>query len=129
MPNEHLATPSVPNELPRTSPDFAYFRQVDSLTGAGTTQSDAAVIVSGSGSMLLISGAANSGVVLPPIVNIGQEIVIRNNGANTVKVYPAVGSTINALSANASLDYATAKGSILTAITATQWASTPVVPS
>jgi hypothetical protein len=51
--------------------------------------------------------AASTGVILQAM-NPGDEVIVRNGGANALLVYPPVGGTINALSANAGYSVATA---------------------
>lgn len=68
----------------------------------------------------LTSSSASTGVKLPP-TEVGAMVGIRNDSGQTIKVYPATGSTVNA--AAASVDIATAKTMILFATSATTWAS------
>ena len=68
----------------------------------------------------ITTSSASTGVKLPP-TEVGAMVGIRNDSAQTVKVYPATGSTVNA--AAASVDLATAKTMILFATSATTWAS------
>ena len=56
--------------------------------------------------------AANTGVRLPANLSAGDSMVIQNNGASTLFVYPPVGGIINGGSANAKVDVATLKGAI-----------------
>jgi hypothetical protein len=59
-------------------------------------------------------------VKLPP-TEAGAVVCIFNNSGQTITVYPATGSTINA--AAASVTVATAKSIMLFATSATTWAS------
>lgn len=130
MPNEHLATPSLPNALPRTSPDFAYFQQVDTLAALGSTQADGAPIVSGSGSLVAITAAdATKGVVLPASPTVGYVVEVKNVDNAVLKVYPAVGGTINVLSANGAISLAARVTAKFVATSSTQWYTMPLVPS
>ena len=68
----------------------------------------------------IASSSASTGVKLPP-TEVGAVVSIFNNSGQTITVYPATGSTINAAAANVSV--ATAKSIMLFATSATTWAS------
>ena len=68
----------------------------------------------------ITTSSASTGVKLPP-TEAGAMVGIRNDSGQTVTVYPATSSTINAAAASVSL--ATAKTMILFATSATTWAS------
>ena len=55
--------------------------------------------------------AASTGTILPAM-NQGDSVVISNQGANALSVYPPVGGTINALSANTAFSQTAAKTAI-----------------
>lgn len=55
--------------------------------------------------------AASTGTILPAM-NAGDSVVISNQGANALSVYPPVGGTINALSANTAFSQTAAKTAI-----------------
>lgn len=130
MPNEHLSTPSVPNQLPRTSPDFAYFRQVDALVALGSTQANAAPVVSGSGTFVSVTGAdGTKGIVLPPVTTVGQEYMVKNVDNAVLKVYPASGGVINTLSADAAISVAARAPATFVAVSSTTWYTIPLLPS
>lgn len=69
------------------------------------------------------TAAANSGVRLPPTVA-GMTIRVINRGVSTVHVYPASGSAIDALGANAAFDMISNLTKTFVATTSTQWYST-----
>jgi hypothetical protein len=75
------------------------------LTATGTTQATALQL--GADINVCSTVAASTGVILQPM-NPGDEVIVRNGGANALLVYPPVGGTINALSANAGYSVATA---------------------
>jgi hypothetical protein len=96
----------------------AAFGGAQAAVGAGTDASTATQLT---GTMITLTGASNSGVKLQQ-TEVGAFWVFRNDGGNTVKVYPfSTATTINA--AQASLDIATAKTVFIWAVTATTLAS------
>lgn len=68
----------------------------------------------------LTTSAASTGVKLPP-TEAGALVGIRNDSGQTITVYPATGSTINAAASSYSL--ATAKTALFFAPSATTWAA------
>lgn len=86
-------------------------RVVTGLTAAGSS-SQANSLGIYSEINVVTTTAANAGVRLPANLSAGDSIVIANNGANTLFVYPPVGGILNGGSANAKLDVATLKGAI-----------------
>jgi len=69
------------------------------------------------------------GVKLPTAVA-GMQILVKNTVANKIlKVYPASGGTINALSPDAAISMAAGTSAIFAASSATQWYTCPLVPS
>lgn len=82
----------------------------DNVTAAGTLQSNATLITNNIN--VINTAPTNSGVKLP-IAVAGYRIVIRNNSANTVSVYPNTGANINSgtnnvpttLNASSSVEY------------------------
>jgi hypothetical protein len=68
----------------------------------------------------ITTSSSGTGVKLPP-TEVGAMVGIRNDSGQTVTVYPATSSTINAAAASVTL--ATAKTMILFATSATTWAS------
>jgi len=81
---------------------------VNGLTAAGANQG-AALALDYTTYQRVTTVAASTGVRLPAAVA-GANIVVFNMGANALAVYPSTGEAINALSANASLAVAAAKG-------------------
>ncbi|HXE55519.1 MAG TPA: hypothetical protein VN541_21020 [Tepidisphaeraceae bacterium] len=88
---------------------------VGSLTGAGTTTTDAAIIAT---DIVRLTGASNSGARLQPGTP-GDEVFILNESANTIKIYPPSGGTPNAGSADAAISLTTLKPAQVKYITAT----------
>lgn len=76
-------------------------------TLAGTTQATA---VQMSYCISAVTGASNTGGLLPQNASPGDRMFVANTGANTIKVYPATAAgTINGGSAAASISLATLK--------------------
>lgn len=79
-------------------PDQAALRlgfQTGTLTGAGTTNADAAVMNKAT-TLLQVNGAANSGVKLPADAELGVDYVIASITTNTpILVYPPTGGNLN----------------------------------
>jgi hypothetical protein len=65
----------------------------------------------------------NDSSILPELTadNIGLFIVVRNNGANTMRVYPAVGETINGGAADAPVTIAAGASGNFVAVSASAW--------
>lgn len=82
----------------------------DNITAAGTIQSNATLLTDNIN--IVTTVPVNSGVILP-IAVAGYRIIIRNNSANTLRVYPNTGANVNSglintavtLSASASTEY------------------------
>lgn len=95
-------------------------------TAAGTVQTDALLLI---GDLVQVTTTAlNAGVRLPAASRTDiDKVVIRNDGANALKVYPATGENFNVQSANASLtgDMAAGTGKIFCRVSPTRWISLP----
>jgi hypothetical protein len=70
----------------------------DTVTAAGTLQSNATLL---SNNINIVTTAPISSGVKLPIAVAGYRIIIRNNTANTVNVYPNIGANINTGGTNA----------------------------
>lgn len=103
-----------------TSNSFVIKSVGTTITASGTTQADATPLTK---SVNVISSASTGTGVVLPSATAGMSIYITNSSANTVKVYPAVGASINTGSANASVDLSSNITVQLIAPTATQWFS------
>lgn len=88
------------------------------LTAAGTTQAAALALTASIN--VVTTAAAGSGVRLPA-PGIGGEIVVRNQGANAVNIYPPTNGIINALAANAAFSLAAGTAARFVQATATQY--------
>lgn len=100
--------------------------QYETVAAAGSAQGDA---TSMSADFVVVTGAdATKGVILPTPVA-GRVLMLKNNAAAVLKVYPATGGAINALSANAAISLASLVGAVFVASSATQWFTIPLLPS
>lgn len=71
------------------------------VVAAGTTQQDATGL--GCAINVVTTVPSGAGVKLPTTFD-SDYVLVKNEGANTLKIYPVVGKRINALSINASID-------------------------
>ena len=87
-----------------------------SISAAGTVQADATLLTTSLN--LVTTATASTGVRLPPTKNATNNeplhfIVIRNAGANTINIFPAVGESINDGAADAAITLSASAGRIL----------------
>ena len=92
-----------------------------SVTAAGTTQGGATALTKTYN--IINTASANQGVKLPD-ASAGTRVTVFNSTANTIKVRPYSGESINDLATNAALTLGSEKGRDFVAISATQWQST-----
>jgi hypothetical protein len=88
------------------------------ITATGTTQANSTPLTNSIN--VITSGATGSGVVLPT-ATAGMTIYITNLSANVIKIYPAVGATINNNASNTSVNLSSNITAYFIAPTATQW--------
>jgi len=116
--NKTLTTPAVTES-------------VQVLAAAGSVQGDAGAVTASSPALIHATGAdATKGIVLPAAAA-GLRYMIKNaDAANAVlKVYPASGDAINALSANAAISMAAKTCATFYAVDGTTWFTCPLLPS
>ena len=70
------------------------------LTAAGTTQTDAQLLIGGINHLGTVASGAGVRLNVCPV---GVSQMVYNGGANTLKVYPPSGYNINQLTANANI--------------------------
>jgi hypothetical protein len=97
---------------------FVAFGTSATLTGTGSTQSDALAIIRPINEFTTV--ASGTGARLPTSIP-GTRIVIRNSGANSLRVYPASGAQINNLGTNVAFILDTATTLEYVSTTTTQW--------
>lgn len=89
------------------------------LTAAGTEIGDALALTARIN--VITTAAASTGVKLPD-VPVGVTVIVQNNGASTMNIFPHSSSgTINGGSAGAAVTVAAAAGNFLTRISSTDW--------
>lgn len=88
-------------------------------TAAGSAQADALAITA---SMVQVSTtAASTGVRLPAASRTDIDcVLVRNDGANTLNIYPATGEFITT-TVNAAITAATGTGRLFVRVSATKW--------
>jgi hypothetical protein len=101
---------------------FKHRSVAEGLTAAGASQSTATEITADLVEVTSATADVSDGLVLP-IARQGMQITIANRSAETVKVYPALGESIDALGANAALTVATTKVVVLTCMAGGKWYS------
>jgi len=96
------------------------------VAATGSTQSDAASISDG---LTLVTAAdATKGVKLPAAIA-GRTVIIKNGANAVLKVWPATGDGINAITVDSNYVLAANTSSLLIAYDATTWYSVPLVAS
>lgn len=93
-------------------------RSIAVLAAAGTNQATATALTKDLNAVTAADGT--KGVKLPA-ASIGMSVFVINTGTSVLKVYPATGGTINALSANAAFSLGGERGAWFVASSATQW--------
>ena len=104
------------------------FTAIPSATAAaaGSAQGDATAITTG---FTRATGAdGTKGIKLPAAVA-GAVVMIKNNTAAVLKVYPGTSDAINALSADAAISMASLTSAVFVAYDATTWFTIPLLPS
>jgi hypothetical protein len=89
-------------------------------TSGGTTIADAIAV---SAAINSVSGALNSGVIIPPAETGAMVVVSNTNASNAIKVYPQTGTTIDGIAAATGVSIAGGKTRIFFGITPTSWVS------
>ena len=88
------------------------------ISAAGTTQGGATALTTSYN--VVTTAAVNSGVVLMT-ATAGLRVVVVNQGANTLKVYPASGAAIDGAGANTAVLIGVGSSATYEAVSATQW--------
>jgi hypothetical protein len=94
---------------------------VSSKAAAGTSSQANSTPITTAKTIVVTVSASTRGVLLPAIVEPGQELTVYNGTATNCLVYPASGQTIDNGAANASKTLTAAKGIQFFAATATSW--------
>jgi hypothetical protein len=91
----------------------------DNVTAAGTTTADATVLTAANS--LVLAGADNTGVKLPPNCQIGDTFYVGVGTGNSVIVYPPTGEEINNA---AKADMSNLTGGVFIKVGPLHWIST-----
>lgn len=97
------------------------------VAAAGSTVADAAAVPSAD--MVTVTAADGTKGVILLARTAGSRVLIKNNSASILKVYPPTGAAINALSANASISIAANTPAEFCFDSATQLWTLPLLPS
>ena len=96
------------------------------VAATGSTQSDAASISDG---LTLVTAAdATKGVKLPAAIA-GRTVIIKNGANAVLKVWPATGDGINAITVDSNFTITNLSACMLVAYDSTTWYSVPLVAS
>lgn len=127
-----LTTPSASNATlsGTTTLTGGLIGTYQAVTAVGSAISDAAAINATTVTTLVTGGNNAVGCQLP-VASAGKILFLKNADASNgiLKVYPQVNSTINALSANTSLDMAAKTSAVFFGTSATNWVTIPLLPS
>lgn len=99
---------------------FTYMKQVpeQGISAAGTDQSDATALTTATNNVTTVS--SGTGVKLP-LLSVGAEITVYNNGANPMKVYSNGSETINGVSGATGITMDPGTKFIFNAIASNTW--------
>ena len=96
------------------------------VAAAGSTQANAAAV--SDGFTLVTAADGTKGVVLPAAVA-GRTVILKNNAGSTLKVWPASGDGINAITVDSNFTMLTVTACLFVAYDSTTWYSVPLVAS
>lgn len=99
---------------------------VRTVAVGGTAQANANALAEG---FNLVTGADGTAAVVLPTPVAGMVIVLKNNAAAVLKVFPGVSCTVNAGAANAVFNQPASTACQLVAYNTTAWYSNPLLPS
>jgi hypothetical protein len=99
---------------------------VVAVTATGSLQTDAAALSVG---FNLVAGADGTKGVLLPVAAAGKQVRIKNNVNAALKIWPASGDAINAITANSHMSIAAWTTVTLEAYDGTTWYTFPLLPS
>jgi hypothetical protein len=104
------------------------FIPVASVEATGANQ-DTATATS-YGLNLVANADDTAGVILPEAIVGGQVVIVNQEAANTLEVYPANGEAINGGSANAAVTMGNAEAAVFLAVSGSAWITlNPSTPS
>ena len=96
------------------------------VAATGSTQTDAASVSDG---LTLVTAADGTKGVKLPVAVAGRTVILKNGAAAILKVWPASGDRINAITVDSNYVLAANTSSLLIAYDATTWYSVPLLAS
>ncbi len=96
------------------------FPATSAITGAGTTTTDATVLLKEQ-RVILASGGSNSGIRLPSTAELMVPYIVAVEGANTIKIYPPTSGTFNGAGADTPIAIVTVLAGIFYRVSSTDW--------
>jgi len=111
-----IASGVAPQSAQVIAGDFA-----TGLTATGNSQATGLVLPADANEFTTV--ASSTGCVIPAQLNIGDAVMVFNFGANALSVYPPVGESINALSANTAFSVASGGRAAFWKANNTRWAA------
>lgn len=90
---------------------------VGTVAAAGTTQGTAAALTGGG--VNVVTGASGTNGVILPAMSVGQQVIVYNQSASALLLYPASGGSLEGGTTNASLSVAAHKSCLAIQATAT----------
>jgi hypothetical protein len=97
---------------------FVAYGVSQAVTAAGSTQATATLLTRPINNITTV--AASTGVIFPGAIP-GIRLLVRNGGANILRIYPASGAQINTLGTNVGLQLETSATIEFVAMSTTQW--------
>lgn len=102
-------------------------QSVATVAAAGSLQTDAAPIIA---ELNIVTGADGTKGVVLPVAQIGMMITVKSTQAGqTLKVWPSPGGVINAIAQDNPIVMGALTCAFFNATSATQWYTTPLLPS
>ncbi len=101
-------------------------RAVTTVAATGSTQANAAQLIEGFNAVT--AADATKGVLLPAATP-GAEVIVKNVAAAILKIWPASGDQVNAVTVDNAFSIAASTSVLLIAYDTTTWYSVPLLPS
>lgn len=98
----------------------AGYPATSAVTGAGTTTTDATVLLKAQ-RVVLAAGASNSGIRLPDTAELMVPYIVSVTGANTVKIYPPTSGTFNGAAADTPIAIVTVLAAVFYRYSSAGW--------
>jgi hypothetical protein len=112
--------------VPTRAQNYFYAFHAASLTATGSTSGGALALAANVNQVATV--ASGTGVRFPDQAFYGGEMVVINDGANALKVYPTTGTNIDALGTNVAYDLPAGSVGVWTYSHGTTWRTKSVTP-